>query len=235
MAMEVDEVGTIWVNSNFNSDQNDILNHLKFSADDSAIHMGKMITGKPSMRSFSEVVSHMLVGGLVISLLSGSYFKCVLYRGMFEEKFWDRPINVLLLLGAVIHHSTHLFYGISLIVTIGFDVSLGDIFGCTYCQVELFIATFGIGYLSIGSLGIAIYCTLYLRCHHWTKYVVGEKLLLGIIFIGSLTLTAFLVTLFVIETSSKRVVFNGCIGQSELAQSILIEIKKSQGRSGLFF
>ena len=235
MAMGVGEIGTVWVNPNFGGDQNDFQNDPKFSADDSAIHMGEMVTGKPAMRTFSEVVSHILVGGLIISLLSGSYFKSVLYRGIFEGKFWDRPINVLLLVGAVIHHSTHLFYGISLIVTIGFDVSLGDIFGTFYCEIELFILVFGIGYLSIGSLGIAIYRIIYLRHNHWAKYVVGEKLLLGIIFVGSLMVTTLLATLFVMETTSKRPVFNGCVGQSELVQSMLIEIKKSQGRLGIYF
>ena len=154
---------------------------------------------------------------------------------MFKEKFLDRPINVLLLVGALIHHSTHLFYGISLIVSISFDASLGDIFGPSYCQFELYIATFGVGYLSIGSLGIAIYHVLYIRCHHWAKYVVGERLLLGTILVGSLALTAVLSALFIIETSSKRVAFNGCTGNSKLAQSILIEYQQSQGMLGPFY
>ena len=233
--MGLAEIITIWISSNFDDDPIDIQGHPNFSSDHSAIHMGKMVTGKPAMRSFSDVMSHILVGGLAISLLLGSYFKCVYYRGMFKEKFFDRPINILLLLGAVIHHSTHLFAGINLIVTISFDVSLGETMGIMYCQLELWIGTFGLAYLSIGSLGIALYRVLYLKYDHWTKYVVGEKLLLGIIVIGGLMITACLATLFMIETSSKRVIINGCIGQSQLAQSIHIEVKKRQGMRGILF
>ena len=227
--MAADGTGTIWINSNFPGDENDSPKHLMIATSESAINMVNMAMDKPSMRSFPAVLSYFLVGGLVISLVSGSYFKGILYRGLFKGKLLDRPINILLLCGAVIHHSTHLIAGISLIVTIAFDVSLEETLGPAYCFFELCVCTFGLVNLSVGSLGIAIYRILYIRCNNWAKYRVGERLLLVIILLGSLALATFITALFVIEPSSKRSLHNGCLGHSERAHSIIIEYRRSQG------
>ena len=233
--MTVGGVGTIWVNSNLTVDENYNQSHLMVATSDSAINMANMIMDKPAIKSFSAVVSCILVGGLIISLLSGSYFKSILYRGFFRGKFLDRPINVLLLCSAVIHHSTHLCATISLIVMIGFDTSLGETFGPAYCFYEYIVGAFGLGYLSVGSFGIALYRILFIKCNYWVKYRVGKGLLLGIILVMSLALTTLLVTLSLIESSSKRAVVNGCLGHSELAHSIIIEYRNSQGMLAPFF
>ena len=193
---------------------------------DSAIHVQNMSFSEATMRSFSPIVSYFLVSGLVISLLCGSYFKVVLYRGIFGQKLNDRPINVLLLVGGIIHQLSHLLYGINLILTIGFNVSIADVLGATYCNVEVFVCVFGIAYLSVGSFGIAIFRTLCIKCHRWTK---KPKWLLGVVLFGSLGVSMMISALFMIETHSGRVTYNACLGVSEFTQSILIDFLKSQG------
>ena len=70
--MRVGEVGTIWINSHFAGGNGGAQHFLKPTTDESAIYPEDMIASLSAMRSFSAVVSHILVGGLIISLLCGS-------------------------------------------------------------------------------------------------------------------------------------------------------------------
>ena len=232
MVMGFSDVDTIGINSNFDLGQG---HHSQHDAGptmaDPFIYIQNMILSEATMRSFSPATSYFLTSGFIISLLSGSYFKTVLYRGIFEHTLNDRPINVLLLTGAIIHHVTHLVYGINLVLTIGFDVSFADVLGDTYCSMEWFAGAFGLVYLSVGSFGIAIFRTLCMKSHHWTNQ---PKWLLRVVLFWSLALSIIIPALFMIETNHSRVTYNACLGRSEFAQSILIDFRVSQGMDEKF-
>ena len=227
MIMHLDNIDTVYISSSFDPCQNGVgqCNGGSTMAD-SSIHVQNTAFGEATMRSFSPIVSYFLVSGLVISLASGCYFKVVLYRGIVGQKLNDRPINLLLLAGGIIHHVSHLLTGISLILMIGFDVSIADVLGAAYCNIELSVGVFGIIYLSVGSLGIAIFRTLCIKGHRWTKH---PKWLLGVVLSGSLGASTVISALFMVETHSGRVGYNACLGVSEFTQSILIDFMKSQG------
>ena len=131
---------------------------------------------------------------MTTALLVGSYFKFVLYRYVFitnkQNRGWmHRPINVLIVASAIIHHVTHLFGGIQYIMCSTTDAPLGDVFGSSYCHSVVAIYVYGVGYLSIGSSGIAIYRFLYIKFDHWVKYHIGEKILLWIVLFLSIAIT----------------------------------------------
>ena len=233
MAMGFGNIDNVWINSNFDTGQTGDHQHDAGPTNaDSFIDIQNMILSKPSMRSFSPAITYLLISGLIISLLCGSYFKSLLYRGVFEHKLSDRPVNILLLVGAIIHHVTHLIAGVDIILVIGFDFSFADVLGTTYCSVELPVVLFGPAYLWVGGFGIATFRTLCMKCDRWANQ---PKWLLWLVLFGSLGLTAMITALFMIETHHERVAYNACIGQSEFAQSILIDFKRSQGMDGKTF
>ena len=201
----------------------------ELALDDLVIHVKESIMTKPELRSLPAVVSHILATGLIVSLSLGSFFKCVLYHGISRQKLTERPISVLILLGAVVHHATHVFYGINLALQLSLDVSLGDFLGEPYCQTEYFIIKFGMLYLSTGSFCLAVYRLLYIKYDNWVKYGIGERWLLGILGFGGLLITFLFGALSQIETHAKRVTYNSCMGTSQMASSFLIEYKESQG------
>jgi hypothetical protein len=51
--------------------------------------------------------------GCLTSLAFGSFWKLVIYQHFRKIKFWDRPINVLILMDVVIHHA---LYSVSLVM-----------------------------------------------------------------------------------------------------------------------
>jgi hypothetical protein len=95
------------------------------------------------------------------------------------------------------------------------------------------IGVYGIIYLSVGSLGIAIYRVLYIKLEYWVKYVVGESLLLGMIWIMSITSCGVLVFLFTFETTSHRTQMNMCTGLSITDTQIFIDYDLSRGEEML--
>ena len=82
------------------------------------------------------------------------------------------------------------------------------------CNFTQLTGLYGLGYLNIGSLGIAVYRLLYMKHEHFVKYVVGEQLLLWIILSVGLVLTGTLLYLFTLESSSYRFHMNMCYGWS---------------------
>lgn len=182
------------------------------------------------LRSLPSIAFYSLIAVLVISLLSGSYFKTVLYRTILNEKFKERPINILIFTQAVIHHITHVFTGVNIILSISFDGLSNIIFGEIYCEIVISVAAFGIFYLAIGGFFIALFRILYIRHNHWTKYVAGEQIVLAFLLTAGLVATTILTFLLLIEPSNHRVVYNECIGRSSTALSIVDEFKKAQGK-----
>ena len=169
-----------------------------------------------------------------MSLLVGSFFKGIMYSYVFttnkNNRGWmHRPINVLTVTSAIIHHVSHISCGICYVVILLTDTPLGDVLGNHYCEIMDIIGIYGLTYLNVGSLGIAVYRILYVRHERWVKYVVGERLLLTIVLVLSLTSTGIIAFLFKIGRSNHRSHMNLCSGLSFTASQILIEYDLSQG------
>ena len=73
----------------------------------------QLIANLPGLKSFSYTTQNILLVALITSLSIGTYFKLILYRYFWRcrrdksNSFKNRPINVMILLGAIIHHGTH--------------------------------------------------------------------------------------------------------------------------------
>ena len=172
---------------------------------------------------------------LTISLLTGSFFKCVMYGYVFlankQNRGWmHRPINVLTLTSAVIHHFTHFWLWIWYVVEMFDDTPVSKSVGSFQCHLNQWIGLFGLGYLSVGSLGIAVYRVLYLKHEEWVKYVIGERILLALVLSISFILCALLVFLYDLETNSHRFGRNMCNGVSGTQAQIMIDYDLSRGK-----
>ena len=172
---------------------------------------------------------------LTLSLLTGSFFKCVMYGYVFisnkQNRGWmHRPINVLTITSAIIHHFTHLWLWIWYLVEMLDDTPVSQSVGSFQCQLNQWIGLFGLGYQTVGSLGIAIYRLFYLKHEEWVKYVIGEKILLVVVLASSLMLCGLLVFLYDIETNSHRFGRNMCHGISGTQAQIMIDYEISRGK-----
>ena len=171
---------------------------------------------------------------MTISLLIGSFFKCITYIYVFrankQNRGWmHRPINVLIVTSTIIHHITSIWMGICIVVEMMTETSSSNAIGPYMCQVNQLIGLYGICYLTVGSLGIAVYRVLYIRHENVVKYVIGEKLLLFIILFLSLTVCWVLVTVYSLETNSHRIYLNMCRGISGTHAQVLIDYEVSRG------
>ena len=171
---------------------------------------------------------------IMLSIMSGSYYKSIMYRFVILKNnqrsgCLDRPIDVLIISSAIIHHFTHTAVGLWLSANLMTEIPLADMVGFQFCEMMDVIGIFGSGHLTIGGLGIAIYRMLYIKRESWVKYVIGEKLLLLIVLVGTNLFGAFLLVLFKLETSSDRFNLNMCRGLSRTNAQILIDIESSRG------
>ena len=148
------------------------------------INLNGMISAVTDLRSLPTIVFYILIAILSTSLLVGSYFKSILYRVIYTEKFQERPINVMILVDAIVQHFSMTVVGMTLILSICFDYPSDIMFGEMYCHVTISIGVFGILYLSVGSIATAIFRICYIRYNHWTKYIAGERRILVILMIA---------------------------------------------------
>jgi hypothetical protein len=187
------------------------------------------------LKSLSYTTQKLLFAALIISLLVGTCFKSILYSYFWRSRrdkrksFKNRPINAMILMGAIIHHVTHLFMGVNYGLVLGFDLHLGDYMGDFYCNLTLFIGVFTIAYLYIGSMNIAIFRVLYIKCGRWVKHHMNNVVLASIALVGSILLSLIMTILFVVERSSKRVIYNTCMGYSTTMIDIIYQY---QGYTG---
>ena len=168
---------------------------------------------------------------MFISLSIGSYFKFVLYRFMYSQKkdTINRPINVLTLTSAIIHHVTHFSIGTEHALVCIIDTPLVAYVGDTGCWMMVVFGVFGLVYLSVGSFGIAIYRTLYIRHNYLVKYVIGERTLLLIVLILSIGLSGSITLLYTIEDNPHRTGINMCTGLSVTETELLMQYHNSIG------
>ena len=181
------------------------------------------------IKSISYTAQKILFAALIISLLIGTCFKSTLYSYFWRcrhdksNSFKNRPINTMILFGAVIHHVTHLFMGVNYALVLGFDIHLGDFLGDVYCNLTLFIGVFAIAHLYIGSMSIAIFRVLYIKYGTWVRDHTNKVVLASIALVGSILLSLIMTVLFIIEKSSKRVVYNTCMGYSTTLLDIIYQ------------
>ena len=195
--------------------------------------------GIPLVGWLSSITKSVLVIVIMTSLLIGSYFKSIMYRYVLttkkQNRSWlHRPINVLIIHGAIIHHVTHVGVGIWYSLILVSKTHLSHLFGYNFCEVMDIVGLYGLGYLTVGSLGIALFRVLYIKRENWVRKVIGEKRLLIIILSASHIVGAILLCLFKIESSSDRFHLNMCRGISVSHSQILIDYNLSKG-SNIFF
>ena len=171
---------------------------------------------------------------LIAAILVGSYFKYVLYIGIFTSNkqnhgWMHRPINVLIFVSALIHHTTSVLTAIHLILLLLVDLPLQALFGSCYCFLMPVIGEIGIFYQAVGSFGICIYRIMYLKLDDFVKYRIGEKPLLWSILIISLALNTLITFLHMTEESSLRVAKNTCNHWSPEAAKLFIDYRISSG------
>jgi hypothetical protein len=120
----------------------------------------------------------------------------------------------MILVGAIIHHLTHLHMGINYALALGFHVYLGVYMGEFYCNLTVFVGVFGGAYLITGGLVIAIFRVLYIKHGTWLRNHADNVVIASIALVGGTLLSLVLSILFTIERSSKRVTYNTCMGYS---------------------
>ena len=166
---------------------------------------------------------------LAVSFAIGSFFKGITYMFVFfgdnTESLIKRPITTLILTSTIIHHVTHGWLVIWYILSLMNETSLGDLLHPNWCHVTQYVGCYGIAYLSVGSLGIAIYRVLYIRNDYLVKYVIGEQILLMMIWTLSIVACGVITMLFNIESSSQRFQVNMCKGISGTHEQIMIEYR----------
>ena len=179
-------------------------------------------------------IKRTLAVAMAVSLIVGSYYKSIMYCYVcttnIKNRGWmHRPINILIVTSAVIHHLTHLWAGISHGMILMMDISMSDAVSDTFCKITYIVGVYGLMYLSVGSFGISLYRMIYIKREHWIKHVIGEKRLLGIILVFSLLFCGMMVYLEYIETHNERVFLNVCYGSSSSNIQILIDYELSRG------
>ena len=167
---------------------------------------------------------------LVFTFVIGTHFKILLYKGIFRTKKIDRgwmrrPINILIFLSSIIHHTTHLITCTFGVLALLSDKPPQSIFGTFYCSLINAVTTFGIVYMSSGSFGIALYRIMYIRFENLVKYHIGEKNLLLLISWGGIGITSGISYMHKIEESSLRVATNICFGISPQQAQTLIDYR----------
>ena len=183
----------------------------------------QLIEYLPSLKTIPYAAQKVLFVALVTSLLVGTYFKLILYRyfwrcrGDKNNNFKSRPINAMILLGAIIHHLTHLYTGINFALALGFDM------GEFYCNMTLFVAVFGTGYLITGGMIIAIFRVLYIKHGTWLRDHTDNIVVASFALFGGILLSLVLTILFIIERSNKRTTYNACMGYSTARMDIMYQ------------
>ena len=182
---------------------------------------------------------NIVIACLVASSLIGSYFKSSLYF-YFSDRFrakGNTPIDVLILVNAIIQHSVTIFLTLNYSVGLIFDVTFSDCLSETWCNIIWYAGVFGGAYRVIGSLGLAILRIIYIKSHFIISDPIGRKK------ISKVMLTILILTLLVSfgltigfgmgngPASRRQVTWNWCIGSSEELRTIEHSYKMLTGAS----
>ena len=179
-------------------------------------------------------IKRIITVALVVSLIVGTYYKNIMYRCVFttnsKNRGWmHRPINILIVTSAVVHHATHFWVGMVYAIMLMMDISMADAVSDRFCQITYIVGLYGLMYLSVGSFGITLYRMMYIKREHWIKNIIGEKRLLGVILTLSLFLCGMMVHLYNFETVNERPFLNTCFRSSSSDIQTMIDYELSLG------
>ena len=223
---------------------NHVNNHLKNNYNrndysktyDDIIIVSEMLDVRPALELGMEFYNKVIISvAIFLSLFIGSYFKGIMYRYVFtsnkNNRGWmHRPINVLIISSAIIHHIANVSIGLWYVASMMSDLPFGQTVGPQYCEIMDVVSKYGISYLSVGSLGISVYRVLYIKHQQWVKFVIGEGRLLCIVLSLSITICGIIVFLYKLEMSSRRIQLNACNGVSLTYVQILIDYGLASGK-----
>ena len=185
----------------------------------------KTINNQSILLSISWPWNTILALLLVGSLLWGSLMKALVYILYKKLRKMKRPMNLLILVDQVTNHSLNIYVGLNLFIELYFGLSPTEfaktffdieIEATAYCRIFYFLSTFMFVHLVIGNSILAIHRTIYLKRTNFVKIFIGEELMMFISLVGGFFATTIMTYLFVNEKSSRRAVYNMCVGHSQL-------------------
>ena len=198
------------------------------------LSLGKFDLELSALQSLNLIEWTIMGVCLVGSLTIGSYFKSALYWYMYDHRkgIMNRPIDILLLLQAIIQHIICLLMVSTYTIGLSFDITFGHHLGEAWCNVPWYGGNYGAAYRNVGGLGISIFRLLYMFHGDWMKDKFGIKKMLFIIAAASLLLSGLMAVGFGIGNgpgSRKQATWNFCIGKSETFREILHEYSLIRG------
>ena len=163
---------------------------------------------------------------LLASLTIGSYFKTSLYLYMCDnfKDLFNSPINILLLIQALIEHFVCTFMVTFFTVGWIFDIRFSEYFGETWCNIPFYVSLFGVGYRNSGSLGLAVLRVFYVKFPWAVKNdAFRQRMTFGTLFVCITGTVAAMIGFGVGNgpASRQQVVWNFCTGQSEVVREVM--------------
>ena len=180
-----------------------------------------------------------VVSGFTTSLILGSYFKSALYLYMFEKRkgLLDRPIDVLLLIQAIVQNLLTLLMIFNYNNYLLFDITISNqLGGEAWCNIPWYAGNYALAYRCVGGFILAVFRLLLLFRGDWVKYKIGMKRLLCLMGLLSLVIPAVLTQGFAMgngPASRKQAMWNFCVGKSEELRNVLHEYSILQGTISL--
>ena len=188
-----------------------------------------------ALQRLTTISKVLISAGLGLSLLIGSYFKSTIYLYMYEKRknLAERPINVLLLVQAIVQHLIStlmiIFYIFGMFSDVAISKQLG---GEAWCNIEFHAGNYGFSYRVVGGLVIACYRLLCIFASDWVKCKIEGNVLLCFTLMLSSTVPAGMIVGFAMgngPASRKQAGWNLCIGKSEELRNVLHEYSILQG------
>jgi hypothetical protein len=167
-----------------------------------------------------------------LPLSIGTYFRFIAYKYLFEQykKKELTPVNKLCFAVISTDHLNHAWGILSTTFLILNGESLHLVAGGNwYCAAQTLYSFFAFYYSFIGSLGVSIYRILLIKHNYFLKDVIGEKVMLSLIFYGGILLTLVFVTILY-SHDYNSVIFSTCafVPKNQVLQ-ILDEYEQSRG------
>ena len=176
-----------------------------------------------SLNIYSETC---MVSAVIGSIVVGSYFKSALYFYLYDtrKEIENRPINILLLLQAIFQHLICLLMAFTYVLGLFFNLTYANILGEAWCNIPWYSSAFGLMYRTFGSLGLAAFRLILIKCSTWVRDKCGQDKLLSVITALGLISSVLLTVAFSMDNgqaSRKQIVWNFCIGRSFEFREIL--------------
>ena len=190
-------------------------------------HMERLTFGtlKEELSAFEQLNTYeetIVVAALIIAALVGSFFKSPLYFYCYY-KFKGKgntPIDILIVINAIIQHTVTIFLTINYSVGLIFDITFSDDVSELWCNMIWYAGVFGGAYRAIGSLGLAILRLKCIRSSHIQSDTFGRnkmtQMMLVILIIGIVVSVVLAIGFGTGNgpASRKQVTWNWCVGSS---------------------